>query len=121
MMRHVRHVRHMRDVGDNSQGERALGIPAGAGGGFPSLLLLLVMVVLELLHGGRGRVGGGALAAADGPALRVRLVELLDGVAVALHVAVAGRGRGVDAALALLEAGGGRLGGVPFVGLCIVS
>lgn len=112
----------MRDVRDNSQGEWTLDIPAGAGGAggrLPPQLLLLVMVLLELLHGGRGRVGGArGLAAADGPALRVGLVELLDGVAVALHVAVAGRGRGVDAALALLEAGGGRLGGVLIVIRC---
>lgn len=39
-------------------------------------------------------------------------MEILDGVAVALDMAVARGGRGVDAALALLEAARRCLGGV---------
>lgn len=83
--------------------------------GLASLLLLVAVVVGGILGIG---AGAGAVppattrsgAAAHGPPLRVRLVELLDGVAVALHVAVARGGCGVDAAFALLEAGGGRFG-----------
>ncbi len=89
--------------GGGDGGGCPLGVPTAAGTRLSSL-------------DGRCRVGAGgavaALGAAQGPALRVRLMELLDGVAVALHVAVAGRGRGVDAALALLEAGWWCFGGV---------
>lgn len=70
------------------------------------LLLLLLLAAV--------RVGGGG--AGDGPALAVGAVELLDGVAVALDVAVARRRRRVDAALALLEAARRGLGCVCFEG-----
>lgn len=76
---------------------RHLGVAAAASSGFSPLLL----------HGrGWVRPTDGTLdAAGDGPALRVRLVKLLDGIPVPLNVAIARRGRGVDAALALLETG----------------
>lgn len=105
-------------LGDQEGGEVDGAIPAGGrqlgvrttgagGGGLPSL-------------DGRCRVRGALGAAADGPALRVRLVELLDGVAVPLHVAVTRRRRGVDAALTLLEAGGWCFGGVLRHGVVLV-
>lgn len=59
-----------------------------------------------VLRGAADAASSAGAVAADRPALRVGLVELLDRVAVALDVAVARRGSGVDAAFSLLEAGG---------------
>ena len=88
----------------------------------PSLLLLFIILIaiptptptadtpergfLRTAGGPRGRGPG----ARDGPALAVCAVEVLDCVAVPLHVAVSRRWRRVDAALPLLEAAWWGLG-----------
>lgn len=81
-----------------------LGVAGAASTGFSPLLLHR--------RGGVSRTSDALDAASDRPALRVRLVELLDGIAILFHVTIARRGRGVDAALALLETGRWCFGGV---------
>lgn len=88
-------------------------------GGGGSVIVVIVVIVTAAVAGQTAATARPGTA--HGPALRVRLVELLDRVAVALYVAVAGRRGGVDAAFALLEARGGGFGGVPFVGVRVVS